>query len=191
VARRRLRSAAMLRAGGGLYLGRRPGEAWLRGRFAAPYLRDEMLDRGVLVETLETATTWSNLQTLYAAVGDALRIALSERGTPPLVTCHVSHLYRSGASLYFTLIARQEQGAELDQWRTAKSAASDAIVSNGGTITHHHAVGKDHAPWLPAEVGELGIELLRAAKERLDPEGVMNPGKLLGRRQTSDVRPQG
>jgi alkyldihydroxyacetonephosphate synthase len=179
VERRRVRSAALLRAGGGLSLGARPGEAWLRGRFAAPYLRDHLLDRDVMVETLETATTWSNLGTLYAAVGGALRESLTGRGTPPLVMCHVSHLYRSGASLYFTFLARQETSDPLEQWRVAKSAACDAIVSAGGTLTHHHAIGRDHAPWLPAEVGELGIELLRSAKRTLDPAGIMNPGKLI------------
>jgi alkyldihydroxyacetonephosphate synthase len=162
-------------------LGRRPGEAWLRGRYAGPYLRDELLDLGVAVETLETATSWSNLQRLHSAVAEALRSELGGRGTPALVGCHVSHLYPSGASLYFTWIARQERGAELDQWRAAKRAASDAIVANGGTITHHHAIGHDHAPWLAAEVGDIGVELLRAAKERLDPAGIMNPGKLLPR----------
>ena len=179
VSRRRSRARSLLRAGGGLQLGERPGRAWLRGRFAGPYLRDTLLDRGVLVETLETATTWSRLDELYTAVDGALRDSLAGRGTPPLVMCHVSHLYPSGASLYFTFIARQEEGAELDQWRAAKSAAGDAIVAHHGTITHHHAVGRDHAPWMPAEVGELGVELLRAAKERLDPRGIMNPGKLL------------
>jgi len=179
VARRRGRAAEMLRASGGLSLGERPGASWLRGRFAAPYLRDDLLDRGVIVETLETASTWTNLPGLYAAIGGALREALTERGTPPLVMCHLSHLYRSGASLYFTYIARQEDGAELDQWRAAKRAASDAIVANGGTITHHHAVGADHAPWMQAEVGALGLDVLRAVKERLDPAGIMNPGKLL------------
>jgi alkyldihydroxyacetonephosphate synthase len=93
--------------------------------------------------------------------------------------CHVSHLYRSGASLYFTFIAAQEQGSELDQWRRAKAAATGAIAAHGGTITHHHAVGRDHAPWLRAEIGDLGIGVLRSAKERLDPRGIMNPGKLL------------
>jgi alkyldihydroxyacetonephosphate synthase len=92
--------------------------------------------------------------------------------------CHISHLYTSGASLYFTFLARQERGAELDQWRAAKAAAGDAIVRAGGTITHHHAIGRDHAPWMPHEVGELGLEALRAVKERLDPVGIMNPGKL-------------
>jgi alkyldihydroxyacetonephosphate synthase len=179
VERRRLRAAALLRAGGGLRLGRRPGEAWLRNRYAGPYLRDELLDRGVLVETLETATNWSNLGSLYAAVTQALRKTLAERETPPLVMCHVSHLYRSGASLYFTFLARQEAEAPLEQWRAAKAAACEAIMAAGGTITHHHAVGRDHSPWMPAEVGELGLDLIRAAKERLDPAGIMNPGKLL------------
>jgi alkyldihydroxyacetonephosphate synthase len=179
VERRRLHSGALLRAGGGLRLGRRPGEAWLRGRYAGPYLRDALLDHGAFVETLETATTWSNLPTLYAAVGDALRKSLSERGTPPLVMCHVSHLYRSGASLYFTFLARQQPEAAIEQWHAAKSAACDTIVANGGTITHHHAIGRDHAPWMPAEIGDVAIDLIRAAKQRLDPVGIMNPGKLL------------
>jgi alkyldihydroxyacetonephosphate synthase len=175
---RRRRTGALLRAGGGVALGHRPGDAWLRSRYAGPYLRDELLDRGVLVETLETATSWANLGALHHAVGEALRAALSGRGTPPLVMCHVSHLYPSGASLYFTFLARQEEDA-LGQWRAAKTAASEAIVAGGGTITHHHAIGRDHRPWMKAEVGELGLELLRAAKERLDPAGIMNPGKLL------------
>jgi alkyldihydroxyacetonephosphate synthase len=179
VERRRLHSGALLRAGGGLRLGRRPGEAWLRGRYAGPYLRDALLDYGAFVETLETATSWSNLPTLYAAVGDALRRSLSARGTPPLVMCHVSHLYRSGASLYYTFLARQQPEAAIEQWRAAKAAASDAIVANGGTITHHHAIGRDHAPWLSAEIGTVGVDLIRDVKERLDPVGIMNPGKLL------------
>jgi alkyldihydroxyacetonephosphate synthase len=173
------RARTLLRSGGGLRLGKRPGAAWERQRYRAPYLRDDLLDRGVMVETLESATTWSNLDNLYQAVRHALTTSLTNRGTPPLVMCHVSHLYPSGASLYFTFIAAQERGREIEQWRAAKTAASDAIVAAGGTITHHHAIGTDHAPWMRAEVGDLGIELLRAAKERLDPRGVMNPGKLI------------
>ena len=150
-----------------------------RNYFAGPYLRDELLGMGVLVETLETATTWSRLHELYGGVRDALRAALEARGTDALVMCHVSHLYRSGASLYFSFFARQERGAELEQWHAAKSAACDAIVAHGGTITHHHAIGRDHAPWMPQEVGEVGVEALRAVKRQLDPAGIMNPGKLL------------
>jgi alkyldihydroxyacetonephosphate synthase len=179
VAARRGRTAELLRAGGAVSLGARPGRSWLRGRFAAPYLRDELMDRGVMVETLETATTWTNLDNVYEAVRSALREALEQRGTPPAVMCHVSHLYGSGASLYFTFIARQQTGTEIDQWRAAKHAACDAIVTNGGTLTHHHAIGRDHREWMPAEVGELGIEILRAVKDRVDPADIMNPGKLL------------
>src|SRR5439155_2761557 len=127
VAERRARTVRLLR-GAGLPLGRRPGRAWLGTRFSGPYLRDELLDHGVMIETLETATSWSGLMELHRRVGDALRASLGERGTPPLVMCHISHLYRSGASLYFTFLARQERGAELDQWRAAKQAASEAIV---------------------------------------------------------------
>jgi len=189
VARRRSRTREALKRGGGLALGQRPGRAWLRGRYAGPYLRDALLDRAVMAETLETATSWTNLSNLHEAVGSALRDSLRRRGTPPLVLCHVSHLYPSGASLYFTFLARQEAGAELDQWRAAKTAASEAIVAGGGTITHHHAVGRDHTPWMTGEVGPLGLDVLRAAKERLDPTGIMNPGKLLP--AAADQRPAG
>jgi alkyldihydroxyacetonephosphate synthase len=179
VLRRRSQVARILRSAGALSLGTRPGKAWEHGRYDGPYLRDALLDNSIMVETLETAAQWSNLMDLYAAVGGALRKALESRGTPPLVMCHVSHLYPNGASLYFTFFAAQEQGKELDQWRAAKSAACDAILGVGGTITHHHAIGTDHAPWMTREVGELGVGLLHSAKQRLDPAGIMNPGKLL------------
>jgi alkyldihydroxyacetonephosphate synthase len=176
---RRERALQLARDGGGLAVGRSPGEAWLKGRFAAPYLRDELLTHGVMVETLETATQWSNLLRLHGAVTRAIEDALRAGGTPGLVMCHVSHLYETGASLYFTFLARQREGEELAQWREAKRAASDAIVQNGGTITHHHAVGRDHAPWMAGEVGDVGVAALRALKGELDPAGIMNPGKLL------------
>ena len=160
-------------------LGGAPGRAWSHGRFEGPYLRDELLDLGYFVETLETSHTWSRYQELYTAVRDALRGALAAQGTPGLVWCHLSHAYRDGASLYYTFLAPRRPGAEVEQWRAVKTAACEAIVATGGTITHHHAVGRDHAPYMPAEVGPVGIEALRALKERLDPAGIMNPGKLL------------
>jgi alkyldihydroxyacetonephosphate synthase len=166
-------SVAVLRRHGAVSLGRSPGRAWSRGRFDGPYLRDDLMERGVMAETLETATTWTNLYALHRAVGDALR------EHAPVVMCHVSHLYETGASLYFTFIARQREGAEIEQWREIKTAACDAIVAAGGTITHHHAVGRDHAPWLRHEASDTGIAALRAVKAELDPDGVMNPGKLL------------
>jgi alkyldihydroxyacetonephosphate synthase len=175
VRRRRARTVALLKAHGAVALGPSPGRAWARGRYHGPYLRDDLLDRGVFVETLETAAQWSALPTVYRAVGAALRGALG----PALVMCHVSHVYPTGASLYFTFLARAREGEELEQWRAAKTAASEAIVAAGATITHHHAVGRDHAPYLAAEAGEHGIAALRAVKAELDPAGIMNPGKLL------------
>jgi alkyldihydroxyacetonephosphate synthase len=180
VAIRRKRALDLVSDSGGVRVGRSPGEAWLHGRYSAPYLRDELLTHGVLVETLETATQWSNLRRLHRAVGSAIAAALEAQGTPGLVMCHVSHLYETGASLYFTFVARQREGDELGQWRAVKDAASRAIVDGGGTITHHHAIGRDHAPWLEREVGSEGVAALLAMKGELDPSGIMNPGKLLG-----------
>ncbi|HET9678354.1 MAG TPA: FAD-linked oxidase C-terminal domain-containing protein, partial [Solirubrobacterales bacterium] len=145
-----------------------------------PYLRDTLMGMGAMVETLETSHTWSRLGELHDAVGDAIRNALAEQGTPGLVFCHLSHAYADGASLYFTFISRARRGGELEQWAAVKRAASEAIVAHGGTITHHHAIGRDHAPYMEAEVGRTGLEVLRAVKEQLDPTGIMNPGKLLG-----------
>jgi alkyldihydroxyacetonephosphate synthase len=179
VERRRAVSARLLRGGGIVPLGETPGRAWERGRYDGPYLRDELLDHGYMVETLETAHTWTRLAELYAAVRDAISAALDLQGTPGIVMCHLSHAYPDGASLYFTFIAPSRPGAELEQWREVKTAACKAIVGAGGTITHHHAVGRDHAPYMRAEVGYLGLEALQALKERLDPAGIMNPGKLL------------
>lgn len=175
---RHAETRAVLEAHGGTTLGEEPARAWEHGRFGAPYLRDSLLAAGALCETLETATNWSNLGTLKAAVTDALTTALSEIGTPALVLCHISHVYPTGASLYFTVVAGQ-RGNPIEQWRTAKTAASAAIVANGGTITHHHAVGADHRPWMRDEVGDLGVEVLRAVKAVLDPAGILNPGKLI------------
>ncbi|MFI4985265.1 MAG: FAD-binding oxidoreductase [Solirubrobacterales bacterium] len=180
VGARRKRALALVRQCGGLPVGRSPGEAWLKGRFTAPYLRDELLTHGVMVETLETATQWSNVSRLHGEVARAIADALTACGTPGLVMCHVSHLYETGASLYFTFLAARRSEDEIGQWRTVKEAASGAIVRNGGTITHHHAVGRDHAPWMAQEVGRTGLEALRALKHELDPGGIMNPGKLLG-----------
>jgi alkyldihydroxyacetonephosphate synthase len=154
------------------------GESWAASRFDGPYLRDSLLDLGVLVETLETATYWSNLPHVYAEVKTALERSLAAQGTPPIVLCHVSHVYETGASLYFTVAARELDDG-VAQWLRAKSAASDALVSAGATITHHHGVGADHKPWLASEIGPVGVQVLRAVKERIDPRGVMNPGILI------------
>ena len=147
VAERRAGVTDLLTGLGGAPGGEEPGRAWEHGRFRAPYLRDSLLDLGVLVETLETATFWSGVDgPVRRREGRARGRA---RATRSLVLCHVSHVYETGCSLYFTVAARQ--GDEpLEQWARAKRAASDAIVARGATITHHHAIGTDHLPWLEA-----------------------------------------
>jgi alkyldihydroxyacetonephosphate synthase len=179
VERRRSLATRLLRSGGAAALGGAPGRAWERGRYDGPYLRDELLDLGYMAETLETAHIWSRLRASYDEVRAAIGASLAAQETHGIVMCHVSHAYRDGASLYFTFIAPRRPGAELEQWHTAKVAASKAILETGGTITHHHGVGRDHVPYMRAEIGELGMDALRAVKERLDPKGIMNPGKLL------------
>ena len=175
VTARRTAVSAVLADLGGESVGEGPGRSWVAGRFGAPYLRDSMLDVGVLVETLETATYWSRLRQVYDAVSAALRGSL---GDSAIVLCHLSHVYETGASLYFT-VATAEGQDPLGRWLAAKRAAMDAIVAAGATITHHHAVGTDHQPWLEAEIGPVGIAVLRAAKAAVDPEGILNPGVLV------------
>ncbi|MCZ0708532.1 FAD-binding oxidoreductase [Microbacterium paraoxydans] len=177
-AARRDRTAAILAAAGGRSAGTGDAEEWAAGRFDGPYLRDALLDAGVFCETLETATTWSNLRTLKEAVEAALRDGFDAVDARSYVMCHVSHVYPTGASLYFTVLAglrREPLGA----WAEVKSRVNDAILANGGTISHHHAVGRDHAPWLAQEIGETGVRILTAVKRELDPRGIMNPGAVL------------
>ncbi|KAA0023168.1 FAD-binding oxidoreductase [Antrihabitans cavernicola] len=175
---RQAEATAILLAAGGTALGAEPAQQWEHGRFNAPYMRDALLDAGVLCETMETATVWSNLGALRTAVTSALSDSLGGQGTPPLVLCHISHTYVTGASLYFTIICAAKEDA-IAQWSIAKKAVGDAIVSVDATITHHHAVGADHRPWMTDEVGELGVEVLRAVKAAIDPAGILNPGKLI------------
>ena len=159
------------------------GERWRQSRFQAPYLRDPMMDRGLGVDTLETAASWSKLGALYAATRTALETAILKtvprEGAKGIVMCHIGHSFADGASLCFTCIFPRNLDGDIAQWKTIKQAASEAIMANGGTISHHHGIGEDHLPWIAQEKGALGIEVLRAVKQALDPAGVLNPGKLL------------
>lgn len=166
--------AGTLQGYGGEPLGPEPGRAWAAGRFRAPYLRDALLDAGAFAETLETATFWGRLPQTYAAVRDALLATLGEA----IVMCHISHVYETGASLYFTVVTAQGDDP-IGRWRTAKAAAGDAILATGATITHHHGVGRDHRPWYAREIGAVGAAVLHAVKRAVDPAGVLNPGILL------------
>jgi alkyldihydroxyacetonephosphate synthase len=176
---RRAAAGPILRQYGAVSLGARVGRSWEHGRFSGPYLRDVLLDEGYLVETLETATHWDRLEALHDAVRSSLRGSLADDGPGPIVMSHVSHVYETGASLYLTVVARADRADPVGQWQEAKRAATQTIVDLGATVTHHHALGTDHAPWLPDEVGPLGVAVLRAVKDVVDPVGVLNPGKLL------------
>jgi len=175
---RRERTTQLMRAAGGKPAGESAAEEWLEGRFDGPYLRDSLLDAGVFCETLETATTWSNLSSLRGAVTDAVKAGFAEAGAKSFVVCHVSHVYPTGASLYFTILAGVN-GDQLHTWNQVKSGVNDVIIAHGGTISHHHAVGRDHAPWLAEEVGETGIRILSAIKRELDPSSILNPGAVI------------
>ena len=159
-------------------LGGSPGRSWQRDRFTLPYLRDELMARGVMVDTLETATTWSDLERLDDAVHESIGAAMSAGGTRGAMMAHVSHVYPTGASLYYTFLARQQADDPLGQWQAIKTAATRAIVDHGGTLSHHHGIGYEHQP-LSAEHGPLAVDALRAVKATVDPDALMNPEKLL------------
>ncbi len=165
-----------VRVGGGVV-----GKQWQRSRFRVPYLRNSLWDAGFAVDTLETACRWSQLPRLLAAVESALGCGLAAEGERVHVFTHLSHFYPDGASIYTTYVFRLAGDPDhpLERWRTLTAAASEAIVAQGGTISHHHGVGADHAPYLAAEKGALGIAALRDLCARFDPGGMMNPGKLV------------
>jgi alkyldihydroxyacetonephosphate synthase len=180
VKRRWKRAKLICHDHGALSLGRAAGRSWRRERFAHPYLRDTLLGIGVMVDTLETATSWSNLLHLYEEMTAAIRAAIpATGGGPGYVMTHISHIYEWGASLYTTFLGRQVEGQEVEQWWGIKRAATEAILAAGGTLSHHHGIGRDHVPWLEQEVGSVGMTALRSLKRSLDPAGIMNPGVLL------------
>ncbi len=183
VAFARKAARSIIRSCRGTSVGRGPAQGWYQGRFHGPYLRDPMMDHGIGIDTLETATTWSNVERLRdevrAALDKAMRASAPVADARGLVMAHISHSYPDGASLYFTFLFPRDLKNDVAQWRTIKAAASDAITRVGGTISHHHGVGEDHKAWLEAEKGATGIGVLRAIKRELDPAGVLNPGKLI------------
>lgn len=161
---------------GGLVLGERGWHQWKRDRFALPYLRDTFLSAGFGVDTFETAAAWSALPRLYAAVRQRLAQAGEAMGQRVFVLCHLSHAYRDGACLYFTFFWPLLRGQELESWQRYKEASVEAILAHGGTVSHHHGVGRMHAPYVARELGEEGVALLRALARSVDPAGILNPG---------------
>ena len=176
-----LRDAAAIARGHGAVGVPGLAASWRRGRFRAPYLRNTLWEAGYASDTLETATDWTRLPAVARNVAHALRHGLDDQGERVHVFSHLSHVYPSGSSLYVTYLYRiaTDPDVTLQRWRTLKTAASDAIAAGGGTISHHHGIGVDHAPYLPAEKGELGMAALRAAIGTFDPDGLMNPGVLV------------
>jgi alkyldihydroxyacetonephosphate synthase len=182
LARQRWRSAyGVARRHGGVQVGRSLGRRWQRGRFRAPYLRNGLWERGFGIDTVETATTWTQLPTMLARLEQDIGAALEPVGERVHVVTHLSHVYPTGSSIYTTYAFRLGATADetMERWSRCKTAASEAIVAIGGTISHQHGVGLDHRDYLPAEKGELGMAALRSLAGSLDPDGRMNPGKLL------------
>ena len=172
---------SIVRRHGGTGVGGAPGRQWLRNRFRVPDLRDALWDLGYAIDTLETAVDWSGLPGLATDLGRTLRHGLDGVGERVHAFSHLSHTYPSGSSLYATYVFRlaSDPDETLDRWRRLKTAASDVIIRGSGTISHQHGVGRYHRPWLSAEKGDLGLDVLRDVARRLDPDGLMNPGVLL------------
>jgi alkyldihydroxyacetonephosphate synthase len=153
--------------------------AWRQAFLQAPYLRDLLVSMSVLVETFETAITWDRFESFHrevmAAAGDAVKRVCGAGS----VACRFTHVYPDGPAPYYTLLAPTRRGSELEQWAEIKAAASEAVLALGGTITHHHAIGRDHRPWYDRQRPDAFARALGAAKHELDPVGILNPGVLI------------
>jgi len=184
VARARRDLIGIAKEHGGRHVGQYMGGKWRDNRFYSAYLRNTLWELGYAVDTLETALPWSAVPAAAEAIQAALRAALHDSGERALVFAHLSHVYSHGASIYVTYLFRVAPNPEetLERWRSLKDAASQAIVAAGGTISHQHGVGTDHLPYMAAEKGPLGMAVLEAARQTFDPQGLMNPGKLISAR---------
>ena len=155
------------------------GRAWERSRFRTPYLRDDLVERGWFVETFETFVAWSAVQEVKRAAEESVRAWASTRAVNAYVGTHLSHPVIDGTALYFTVIAPQKEGEEEAAWRAFKQATAEAVVAAGGTVSHHHGIGRYHRPWAARSIPPARLEELRTLKARWDPNGIMNPGKTL------------
>lgn len=168
---------------GALSLGKRPVKSWWKGRYSNPYMREDLMDIGVMTDALETAVTWSSLMKVW----DGVRRVVKAR---PNTVCmvHASHFYENGANLYFIFLSKMVKGDEADDYLNYQKEIVDAIRENGGSLGHHHCVGRMLAPWMRNQVGPVGLEMMRAVKERLDPNGIMNPGGTMGLDYEGEIR---
>ncbi len=172
---------SLARQHGGFAAGSTIGHMWRKSRFYAPYLRNTLWEMGYALDTVETALPWSKVLAAAPAIQTNIRNALRIFHEPVLVFAHLSHVYADGASIYTTYLWRRSADPDetLAQWQAMKGAASVAIIAHGGTISHQHGVGIDHALYLKAEKGELGLQMIEAIRKQLDPERLLNPGKLI------------
>ena len=175
----RRESSRIFRKHDGFCLGEGPGKSFQEAKYDFPHVRDYLMDRGVMGDVSETSTTWDNLLNLYSKTLSNIDQAIRNTGVDPWVGCHISHNYHTGASLYFTFGCRQIEGRELEQYLYVKKAAEDSFMENGGTVSHHHAVGTEHLPWIEEDLSPAGVKAVKAIKDGLDPNGVMNPGKVI------------
>jgi alkyldihydroxyacetonephosphate synthase len=178
VARQHSQVSAIYRRFGAVDLGSSSGKSFESTKYDFPHIRDFLLDRGITSDVSETATVWSNLVPLYRATTTGLIAAIADSGVKPWVGCHISHSYHSGASLYLTFACRQQHGREMQQYLHAKRAVQQSFIDHGATLSHHHAVGTEHLPWLSDDISPVGVMAIAAIKGGLDPGNVMNPGRL-------------
>jgi alkyldihydroxyacetonephosphate synthase len=180
VASQRRAVGRLVKRHGGLCVGSGPGVLYDQKKFDIPYIRDFLLDRGAPGDVSETATTWSNLMPLYNAVIEAANGAFDQLGVPGYAMCHLSHSYHAGACLYFTFAFKAtSQRAMLGEYEVVKSAIQQAFVDNGATLSHHHAVGTEHAQWLLEDISAPGVAMLDALFDGFDPGRHLNPGKIV------------
>jgi alkyldihydroxyacetonephosphate synthase len=178
VARQVRQVSAVYHKFGGISLGSSAGRSFETTKYDFPHIRDFLLDREVTADVSETSTVWSNIHPLYRATMEAIHAGILESGVPPWGGCHISHTYRSGASVYFTFAFKQQLGSEMEQYLKVKRAAQQSFMDHGATLSHHHAVGTEHLPWLAADISPLGVKAVAAIKHGLDPGNNMNPGRL-------------
>ncbi len=178
VARQLREVSAIYRKFGGVSLGSGSGKSFEATKYDFPHIRDFLLDHDVTADVSETSTVWANILPLYHATMNAIRSRVAESGVESWAGCHISHTYCSGASVYFTFGFRQQAGHEMEQYLCVKRAAQQAFIDNGATLSHHHAVGTEHLPWLSADISPLGVKAVAALKRGLDPANIMNPGRL-------------
>jgi alkyldihydroxyacetonephosphate synthase len=167
---------------GGLYAGKYIGTSWKKSRFRTPYLRNSLWEKGYALDTLETAAPWSKIQQIKDETINAIEDVNHQKGDAILVFGHLSHVYPTGASIYTTYIFKRSPDPDenLERWRDMKEAASKAIIISGGTISHHHGVGRDHSRYMDEEKGLVGVDLISNITQYFDPDGILNPGALIG-----------